>query len=141
MKGIKTTQRVVFASAFLALTLAPMACAEDPSLYDNETMVFEAPISSKDEDELNLDESASSNFYGSWLGDWGWGAGYGYNYGYAGYGLNWGYPYGIVPIESIPYMIPVAPGIGVIDFVHPFYSWSLFDSWNDDDGGHYHDDD
>ncbi len=131
--------RVIKYATTLAILVSPLGCGEDPSVYQNEALTYENPVSSKrvinDKavTDLDLSEEQKSDFGALRI---------------APFALYpWGpYPYWDYYLDPVPYGVPVGPGLAVLDYVHPFYefaAWSPF--WGDDDGhshhGHHGDDD
>lgn len=131
--GIK---RVLQTSLF-GLVVLPLGCGEDPTMYHDETLSFESPISSsskhisgdKEMTELDLGENEHSDFH---VARWG---GFGY--------VPWGpYPVFDYYLEPVPFEVPVSPVFSLIDYVHPFYAVAALNPWwDDDDGLHFRPDD
>lgn len=114
-----------------ALMLVFLGCGEDPSIYENETLTFESPVSAKVTKEsdktadLDLKDGSASDFH------------------FVRYGIMapWVYPLFDYYLEPIPVEVPVSPFYSVIDFVHPMYFDYFAAPWEDDDGHHHSRDD
>lgn len=125
--GIK---RVIRTSLF-GLMVLPLGCGEDPTMYQAETLNFDAPVSSaakqisgkKDMTELNLDDASSDFHFARW-------GGFGH--------VPWSpYPFFDYYLEPVPVEVPVSPFFSLVDYVHPFYAVAALNPWWDDDDGLY----
>lgn len=97
----KKTWIAIFISSALYTLASLSSCAEDPNLYQDETLYFE---SSKDASKLDLDEENSDSFF------------YGF---FAG-------PYAPWPLfeyykHPLPVAVPINPLDSLVDWVHPMY--------------------
>lgn len=134
MKVMKYAKGYLQAISAAGLMMAPVGCGDDPSSYSNETLTVENPVSSKSKDdkrigELSLSETDSSEFG---------------VFGGVGPIVPWTYPFFDYWDAFLPAVVPVNPGLSLIEPIHPFYAYRVWNPfWSDDDEGRafFNDDD
>lgn len=126
MSKSKTVRLLVGAFALVSVT-APIGCGDDASLYENETLSFEAPVAKKQSDEVSTldlkDKSSDEFFYSPW-DVWDLDAPL----------VPWApYPIFDYYLDAIPYP-DFYRGYPIVSTIHPFYDPIFLDTfWGDDD--------
>src|SRR5437660_874046 len=108
--------RTAWAISIIVFMMLFCACGEDTASYQEETLSFETPVSlkkvkQKKNNELDLKEDETSNFHFRRIGAY----------------VPWDpYPIWDYFRDPVPFLIPVAPGLDLVDYVHPFYAYASF---------------
>ena len=126
LKGATIIQKIWLMRVLGAMTLVLLVsnCGEDPKGYQDETLTYETPVSAKKvnqkkHQDLDLGADDAANFHFRRIGAY----------------VPWDpYPIWDYFLDPVPVPIPVAPGLDLVDYVHPFYAYaSMFYPWGDDD--------